>query len=230
MTSATGPCRAEKRLSGKVVFTLAVSLFVLTGCGLTDEQAYLLGGILGATAVGGQAPSHEIEQTYYLGVFDPQEQLPPQMYRIRVNGQASFISNTNFASGWVPAALVDSLGAGIRLDQEKGSVQFDKVEDEFVSEIKTGRRLIMFGPEGFREAPANHRLVIVMGSDPSNFFSAIDNTLGTVAQVMDEQRAASLSNELFATLNQVRAEKDRLNDLKSDIADERLRVERELQR
>ena len=41
---------------------------------------------------------------------------------------------------------------------------------------------MMFGPEGFREAPANHRLVVVMGADPSAFFEAVDQTLGVIAQ------------------------------------------------
>ena len=37
------------------------------------------------------------------------EQVPPSVYRVRVKGQASFLSATKFASGWVPADLVDSL-------------------------------------------------------------------------------------------------------------------------
>jgi hypothetical protein len=45
----------------------------------------------------------------------------------------------------------------------------------------------MFGPEGFREAPRDHRLVIVMGSSPQKFFSAVDSALGLVASVTQGQ-------------------------------------------
>ena len=47
----------------------------------------------------------------------------------------------------------------------------------------SGRRLMMFGPEGFREAPRNHRLVVVMGSSPEKFFSAVDEALGHLDRV-----------------------------------------------
>jgi hypothetical protein len=48
---------------------------------------------------------------------------------------------------------------------------------------------MLFGPEGFREAPANHRLVIVMGSDPSAFFQGVDQALGIVAQATQSANA-----------------------------------------
>ena len=56
---------------------VSVCLGALGGCG--DPTQNIIAGIAAATAVGGYTPSNELEQTYYVGVFDPQEQLPPQM-------------------------------------------------------------------------------------------------------------------------------------------------------
>ena len=49
--------------------------------------------------------------------------------------------------------------------------------------LPTGRKLVLFGPEGFRPVPKNHRLVIVMGSNPEEFFKAIDESLGMISKV-----------------------------------------------
>ena len=186
----------------------------LSACS-TDE---IIGGTIGVTLLGAQAPSHEIEQIYYFGVFDPQDQLPPQVYRVRVHGQASFISFVNFASGWVPADLIDSLGTQISFDKATGGIDIKKPGQGETASLKTGRRLVLFGPEGFREAPANHRLVIVMGSSPEGFFKAIDSALGTVAGALEEQRATGLNRELFAALIQITNERERLNELDKDVA------------
>lgn len=53
---------------------------------------------MGTTLLGARTPANEIEQIYYLGVFDPQEQLEPMVYRVRVHGQASPISGMKFGS------------------------------------------------------------------------------------------------------------------------------------
>lgn len=212
-----------RRAVGRFALTICCAS-LLAGCGSLTPAENVAVGAVTATVVGGQAPSHEIEQTYYIGVFDPQEQLPPQMYRIRINGQSSFISATRFASGWVPAALVDSLGAGVRLDPKGGSIAIEKAKDEEIAQLKPGRRLIMFGPEGFREAPADYRLVVVMGSSPEDFFNAIDQTLGTVAKTIDEQRSGRLQNEVLRTLVRIQGERQRLSDLRADIAEDKLRL------
>lgn len=155
---------------------IGTSLFVLlaaTGCATPVQTAGL--AIAGTTLVGAQMPTDELEQIYYLGVFDPLEQLPPSIYRVTVRGQASFLNQSKFASGWVPAPLIDSLSARVN-DSAYGETRFaqpDGVKDQTV-DLKAGRRLMMFGPEGFREAPKDHRLVIVMGADPSAYFEAID--------------------------------------------------------
>ncbi len=99
-----------------VLLGLPLILAGLSACGDAKENIVL--GTVGVTLVGAQAPSHEIERIYYLGVFDPQDQLPPQVYRVRVHGQASFISFMRFASGWVHASLIDSLGGSVGFNKE----------------------------------------------------------------------------------------------------------------
>ena len=69
---------------------------------------------------------------------------------------------------------------------------------------------MMFGPEGFREAPKDHRLVIVMGSNPEDFFKAIDTSLGVVAEAMEEQQFAAIDRELFDLLARIKSERDAL--------------------
>lgn len=193
---------------------LALAAMVFApGCKTTEK---IIGGIVGATVVGASSPSTDIQQVYYIGVFDPQEQLPPQMYRIRLHGQSSFISATTFQSGWVPAPLIDSLSTQITTDKS-GVTTLTKGAADSLSQITAGRRLVMFGPEGFREAPKDHRLVVVMGSSPEAFFSAIDQTLGAVADAQDRKRGTELQGQLFDALLRLREERGRLADLQSDI-------------
>src|SRR4051794_16313012 len=85
---------------------LALTLIFCVGCSTPEQTITLVGG---TTSVLGQSPAQEIQQVYYLGVFDPQEQVPPAVYRITVHGQGSAMSFVRFASGWVPAPLIDSL-------------------------------------------------------------------------------------------------------------------------
>jgi hypothetical protein len=155
-------------------------LSLLPGCGSKAANLALgVGSVVVAPAAlkGAKVPTDEIAQTYYLGVYDPQGQLPPSIYRVRVQGQSSFLNRTKFASGWVHASLIDSLGTEIALNEKNGGLKIQKVNSDNQGQIATGRRLIMFGPEGFRKAPKDHRLVVVMGADPSAFFEAVDQTL-----------------------------------------------------
>src|SRR5947208_52474 len=96
------------------LLSLAGIVLLESGCATPYQNAAL--GVAGATVAGAYSPGHEIEQIYYLGVFDPQEQIPPTIYRITVHGQASVISGTEYASGWVPAQLIDSLNSRINTD------------------------------------------------------------------------------------------------------------------
>ena len=195
---------------------LVAGLAVLGLSACETPEGTLTLGIVGATIVGGQAPSHEIEQIYYLGVFDPQDQLPPEVYRVRVHGQSSFLNRTKFASGWVPAEVIDSLGTTV--SATKSGIEIERGKKEDLAKLKTGRRLMMFGPEGFREAPANHRLVIVMGASPEAFFDAVNEAIGVVAQAQEEQRSAGLDRALFEALANVRDERAKLAEINKDIA------------
>lgn len=202
---------------GCIAVALGFACSAQMGCsGLTPAEN-MAAGTVGATIVGARSPSHEIEQIYYLGVFDPQEQVPPTVYRVRVHGQASFISFTNFASGWVRADLIDSLGSGVEFEKQGNGISITKGNEDQLSSLKTGRRLILFGPEGFREAPKDHRLVIVMGSSPEEFFNAVDESLDVVSQAIDEQRNTKLSQELFEALVQIKGERERLSTLNNKI-------------
>lgn len=225
------PDRFGLRPSGlyrRIVPIAAVLTFLnLTACESTSDTIALTAGIVvGATVVGANIPGHEIEQIYYLGVFDPQEQVPPTIYRVRVHGQASIYSGTKFASGWVPAETIDSLNSHVGFDvndASKPNVQITKGSKEDIARLTPGRRLIQFGPEGFREAPKNHRLVIVMGASPEAFFQAIDEALGQVGGAIQAKQDADLKGELFKALVLLRAQRDRLDDLAREVDSELLR-------
>lgn len=181
-------------------------LAVLAGC--SSSAANYAGGVGGIIGLG-HTPTTNIGQTYYLGVFDPREQLPPTIYRIRVQGQASALSTTAFASGWLRAELVDSLSGQVSLDKTQVRVTEDVANRvKLEGEGALNRRLVMFGPEGFREAPANHRLVVVMGSNPETFFTSVDRALGVVASVTQSTGAQpDVPRELWADASRMREER-----------------------
>ncbi len=185
----------------------------MSGCA-TDAQSIALGAAV-VTAYAGRTPSNEIEQTYYLGVFDPQDQIPPTVYRVRVHGQASALSGVKFASGWVPAQVMDSLSTTSTFQKNGNRVTIDKTGETYTS-FETGRRLMLFGPEGFREAPADHRLVIAMGSSPEAFFNAMNESLGVLAQVTQSQGSNELNNLLFEALITTRSQREQVDDLIAD--------------
>ena len=152
----------------------------LAGCATPSQTTAAL---VAGSSVLGITPTTNILQTYYLGAFDPQSQLPPTIYRIRVQGQSSALSTTRFASGWVLADLVDSLSGRIAM-QATGPQETPApgaAGSPSQDESSLDRRLVMFGPEGFREAPKKHRLVIVMSANPATYFESMDRALGVVA-------------------------------------------------
>ena len=188
-----------------------VGALLLLMAGLTAgcnslPQNVALGAVIG-TGVGAVIPGHDIEQVYYLGSFDPQEQVPPALYRIRVRGQASIISWMRFGSGWVPAELIDSLGSSVEINKKDGKIVMTKAGADEISKLTIGRRLMQFGPEGFREVPKDHRLVIMMGANPEDFFKAMDMALGSVSQAKLDQDSQALNGLLFEAITKVRAEK-----------------------
>lgn len=208
----------KARLVVGAVALAAAGPFV-AGCDPVTTNAAIAGGVVGGTVLLAQAPGQEIEQVYYLGVFDPQDQLPPTVYRITVHGQASAMSNMKFGSGWVPAQFVDSLGTAASFgtgDNADVASFHGGQQKEQLANIKTGRRLMMFGPEGFREAPKDHRLVIVMGASPEKFFQAIDQAMENFsAERMPTD--SQVAQQLADARKQMLAEQQRLDDLKKDI-------------
>lgn len=200
----------------KGMLSTLLLLCLCSGCSSSSETTTLVGAIAGGTALGAQSPAHEIEQIYYLGVLDPMEQTPSAIFRLTVRGQASLISFTRFASGWAPARLVDSLNTNLSFS-EQGVVTSSKEEQSSLSQIKTGRRLILFGPEGYREVPRNHRLVLVMSSNPEKYFNALGETLGTIADVQVKKLDAEFHREVLRSLKKVRDEQKQIQALKEDV-------------
>ena len=202
---------ARSQWSWAPIVLVPLVLGQIAGC--TTETA-IVGGTAGiVTTVGGAAPAQDIEQVYYLGVIDPQEQLPPTINRVTVRGQASAISGMKFGSGWVPASLIDSLGTRLSFDDNGDITNTGPSGDLASGAIQTGRRLVLFGPEGFREAPRDHRLVIVMGSSPEDFFNAIDTALGDISQMKAKLADGASSADVLQKLLDIRREQDSLSDV-----------------
>ncbi|MGQ0509577.1 MAG: hypothetical protein ACT4P9_03105 [Betaproteobacteria bacterium] len=200
-----------------------VSLPVLEGCsspGRTNNAT--LGAVVSVFT-----PAAEIEQIYYLGVIDPIEQLPEAIYRVRVRGQASAISNVTFGSKWVPAWAVDALTA--KAGNEVGDKNFSTTaycqnpQNLSACVPPVGRGLVQFGPERFRNTPTDQRLVIVMGADPSKFFDAIDQTLGTIAEVKQDNDNADLRKHLTASLLKLKDSQGNLRTIQLQLLEEGLK-------
>ncbi len=134
-----------------------------------------------------------------------------------MHGQSSLISFGRFASGWVPAEFADALGTSISFNKDSGKVELDKTEGLKTSATK-GRRLIVFGPEGFRESPGNHRLVIAMGSSPETYFDAINEALGAIATATQGGTGdATLQRDLFEALELISEEGERISKLEQQV-------------
>jgi hypothetical protein len=199
-------------------------LFLLAAIGCSSpgrtNNAILSTGLAIATFT----PNAEIEQIYYLGVIDPIEQVPEAIYRVRVRGQASAMSETKFASGWVPAWTIDALnGQSSGVDAAKNRWLQQRCDKPETCIPTVGRGLVQFGPEGFREAPRDHRLVIVMGADPSKFFQAIDKTLATISDVKLDKQNAGIRKEMNAALSQLREDQVGLKEIQIKVLEEGLK-------
>jgi hypothetical protein len=191
------------------------ALIVLAGC---QNAAQTTASVLGGTGVGGLTPTNSLEQIYYLGVFDPREQIPQSFYRVTVRGQASAINlDTKFSSGWVPSALIDGLGTNIDTKLNGTDVSGGKTDTRVPELNDPVKRMFMVGPEGIRVSPADHRLVIVMGSSPEGFFEAVDSALGSLAGA----EVAASSNKAKES---VLAESRRLDAEEAEITQLRLRL------
>lgn len=197
----------------KIALPLMLLLATLaSGCDTIAQrnQAVLAAGVLASS----MTPSFDLEQTYYLGSFDPAGQLPPTLYRIRVRGQSSMLNNTKFASSWVPAEVVDALTGSATLNTKTGAISItsDAANPGF-NINDSGRRLMQFGPEGFRSAPKGHRLVILMGADPEAVEQAFSSALGTVAMATSGVSGNAVDREALKALLDMGRDKARLQAL-----------------
>jgi hypothetical protein len=195
----------EQRRNASTGFMCLLPLaLVLGGC---DTIAQRNQGILAAGMVAASVtPSFDLEQTYYLGSFDPAGQLPPTLYRIRVRGQSSMLNQTKFASSWVPAEVVDALTGSAKLDVKSGSVKIERDTDTSFNINDSGRRLMQFGPEG-------HRLVILMGASPEKVEQAFSTALGTVALAANGASGNAVDRDALKALLDMGRDKAQLQSL-----------------
>lgn len=199
----------QRRNANTGFMCLLPMALVLAGC---DTIAHRNQGILAAGVVAASVtPSFDLEQTYYLGSFDPAGQLPPTLYRIRVRGQSSMLNQTKFASSWVPAEVVDALTGSASLNTKSGAITIGKDSDNPGFNInESGRRLMQFGPEGFRSAPKGHRLVILMGASPETVEQAFASALGSVAMASNGASGNAVDREALKALLDMGRDKARL--------------------
>jgi len=146
--------------------------------------------------------STRIQTTHYLGVFDPQQQVPEELYKVTIDGNASAVSDVKYASGWVPAAEADLLVTQVKRDDQDN---ITITGDASVSvSVGTRRRFFEIGPSGVSTQPEDGRFVIVMGSNPDYFFrkmglltrfgkddSAIASSIAALANVVREKQVAA---------------------------------------
>jgi hypothetical protein len=213
------PClSAPRRLPWICVGAL---IAVIQGCATPAQTNQLIAGAALGTWYASRSPSQELEQIYYLGVFDPNEQLPDAIYRLTVKGQASALSGMKFGSGWVPAPLVDSLGSTVGFAEGLKGTGPELTCNAGIGctapDFKAGRTLVLFGPEGFRVAPKGQRLVVVMGASPDAFFQAIDQVVGRVAKVELERDNSNIKGEIFQALLDARDQRNRLSALELQL-------------
>lgn len=186
-------------------------LSFLFSCSSGEKNTQLAIGTSLLTA-GTKLPSAEVYQVYYLGVYDPINQIPPTFYRITVRGQASFFSDMKFASGWLPAEAVDSLTQGVTFKQETQS-PYAEASNGGEKTTSVRRKFVLMGPEGVRENPDEHRLAIIMGASPKNFLAAVDSAMGEVLQVNKMEKDTEFRKKLTTTLIQLAKNRNELSKL-----------------
>ena len=71
--------RKNQRLGAAMNVVFLAGLCVSAG-GCGSAAGNFIVGAGAVTALGGEAANQELEQVYYLGVFDPQEQVPEAVY------------------------------------------------------------------------------------------------------------------------------------------------------
>lgn len=132
----------------------------------------------------------EMQTTHYVGVFDPQQQVTQELYRITINGHSKPMSSVKYASGWVPARTADLLTRAIRYREH--DIELSGADPADVAAIEAERRFFEIGPLGVSFEPQDARFVVVMNSDPDYFFQkmsiALDALSGTASDPTRRQR------------------------------------------
>lgn len=215
----SGSPPVERALRTGQLLALLPICWLLGGCATNWQTASLAVGAV--TAVGGQAPTHEVEQIYYLGIYDPEEQLPQQIYRVKVHGQSSLLSNVRFSSGWVPAKLVDTLDVSLNFDQERNRLTLQPSSNHAdIAALQSGKKHVLFGPEGHRVAPKDHRLVIVMASSAEKYFDTITDTLDQVSKFQTQTDNSRVVRELMLELSRRSLEREKLEQMQRRFPDD----------
>src|SRR5262249_33543461 len=118
---------------------------------------------------------------------------------------------------WVPASVADSLTTKFEL-ADSGPVKVSKEDPQNAPvSLKTGRRLILFGPEGFREAPRDYRLVIIMGSDPSKYFQTVTQVLEASAKTQGSAANNALVTQILILITSAETQKDDLQRILDEL-------------
>jgi hypothetical protein len=177
-------------------------------------------GVLASVAVLASCAS-TVKETFYVGRFDPLTQLPEELYRFRLKGSSGCLSSVRFASGWLPAEMVDPLDTQLTISP-KGKVGVDAGDENNKAHVEAYRTMRLFGPEGFVEVPKDFRLCVIMGSDPGEFFrmstallSAKDTSslLGAGAEEMSLARKKGIDE-----LARIEAELEKVENVKTKEA------------
>jgi len=137
--------------------------------------------------------STNVKTTHYLGVFDPQEQVPAELYRITIEGNAGVFSKVNYATGWVPANAADLLSVDVRPSQD-GKIEITGDQSKTVT-VGARRQFFEIGPTGVATQPEDGRFVVVMSSNPDYFFKKVGmlSRFGTDDSANEASRRALMS-------------------------------------
>jgi hypothetical protein len=146
--------------------------------------------------------STEVTTTQYLAVFDPQQQVTQELYRVRIHGEAAWYSDTDFATGWVPsgvADLVENSFSPVRNENGGTGVSYSKSPDGKPPEpiTRASRQFYEVGPAGVSTSPQDHRFVVVMGANPDQFFKK----MGLLTTMGKDPDGASLNGRLTLALD-----------------------------
>ena len=93
------------------------------------------------------------------------------------------------------------------------NVKIERDADSNFNINDSGRRLMQFGPEGFRSAPKGHRLVILMGSSPEKVEQAFSTALGTVALAANGASGSTVDRDALKALLDMGRDKAQLQSI-----------------